>query len=54
MKDLSHSYFKSKKLAIDVINAPAITALNKSGIEVVDAKSIIEQARVIKSHEELK
>ena len=44
VKDLSNSYFKTKKLAIDVINGPAITALNKSGIEVVDAKSIIEQA----------
>jgi len=54
VKDLSNSYFKSKKLAIDVINGPAITALNKSGIEVVDAKSIVEQARVIKSPEELK
>lgn len=54
VKDLSYSYFKSKKLAIDVINGPAITALNKSGFEVVDAKSIIEQARVIKSPEELK
>jgi len=54
VKDLSNLYFKTKKLAIDVINGPAITALNKSGIEVVDAKSIVEQARVIKSPEELK
>jgi len=54
IKDLSNSYFKSKKLAIDVINGPAVTALNKDGIEVVDAKLIIEQARVIKSTEELK
>ncbi len=54
VNDLSNSYFKTKKLAIDVINGPAITALNKSGIEVVDAKSIVEQARVIKSPEELK
>ncbi len=54
VKDLSNSYFKTKKIAIDVINGPAITALNKSGIEVVDAKSIVEQARVIKSPEELK
>jgi len=54
VKDLSKSYFKTKKLAIDVINGPAITSLNKSGIEVVDAKSIIEQARVIKSPEELR
>jgi len=54
IKDLSNSYFKSKKLAIDVINAPAVTALNKSGIKVVDGKLILEQARVIKSPEELK
>jgi len=54
IKDLSNSYFKSKKIAIDVINAPAVTALNKAGIEVVDAKLIVEQARVIKSPEELK
>ena len=52
--DLSNSYFKSKKIAIDVINGPAVTALNKSGIEVVDAKLVLEQARVIKSPEELK
>ena len=54
VKDLTNSYCKSKKLAIDVINGPAVTALNKAGIEVVDAKLIIEQARVIKSPEELK
>ena len=54
VKDLTNSYCKSKKLAIDVINGPAVTALNKTGIEVVDAKLIIEQARVIKSPEELK
>ena len=53
IKDLSKNYFKSKKVAIDVINGPAVTALNKSGIEVVDAKLILEQARVIKSPEEL-
>jgi len=53
-KDLSKNYFKSKKIAIDVINGPAVTALNKEGIQVVDAKLILEQARVIKSHEELK
>ena len=52
--DLSNSYFKSKKIAIDVINGPAVTALNNNGIEVVDAKLILEQARVIKSPEELK
>ena len=54
VNDLSNSYFKSKKIAIDVINGPAVTALNKSGIEVLDAKLILEQARVIKSPEELK
>ena len=54
IKDLSSNYFKSKKVAIDVINGPAVTALNKAGIEVVDAKLILEQARVIKSPEELK
>jgi len=54
VKDLSNSYFKSKKLAVDVLNGPSVTALNKSGIEVVDAKLITEQARVIKSPEELK
>jgi len=53
IKDLSKSYFKSKKIAIDVINGPAISALNKEGIEVIDAKLILEQARVIKSSEEL-
>jgi len=52
--DLSNSYFKSKKIAIDVINGPAVSSLNKIGIEVVDAKLILEQARVIKSPEELK
>jgi len=54
IKDLTNSYCKSKKLAIDVINGPAVTALNKAEIKVVDAKLIIEQARVIKSPEELK
>jgi Xaa-Pro aminopeptidase len=54
VKDLSNLYFTSKKIAIDVLNGPAVTALNNSGIEVVDAKLILEQARVIKSTEELK
>jgi len=54
ISDLSNSYFKSKKIAIDVLNGPAVSALNKIGIEVVDAKLILEQARVIKSAEELK
>ena len=54
VNDLSNSYFKSKKIAIDVINGPAVSSLNNIGIEVVDAKLILEQARVIKSSEELK
>ena len=54
IKDLSNLHFKSKKIAIDVLNGPAVTALNKAGFEVVDAKLILEQARVIKSPEELK
>ena len=54
IRDLSKSYFTNKKIAIDVINGPAVTALNQTGIEVVDAKLILEQARVIKSSEELK
>jgi len=54
VKDLTNSHCKSKKLAIDVINGPAVTALNKADIEVVDVKLILEQARVIKSPEELK
>jgi len=54
IKDLSNSYFKSKKVAIDVINGPAVLALNNAGIDVVDAKLILEQARVIKSADELK
>tara|TARA_B100000945_G_scaffold27009_1_gene18812 strand:+ start:344 stop:1579 length:1236 start_codon:yes stop_codon:yes gene_type:complete len=52
--DLCNSYFKSKKIAIDVLNGPAVLGLNKIGIEVVDAKLVLEQARVIKSPEELK
>ena len=54
IKDLSNSYFKNKKIAIDVVNGPAVSALNKADIEVVDAKLVLEQARVIKSPEELK
>jgi len=54
VKDLSKSYFKSKKIAVDVLNGPAVSALNKAGIEVIDAKLILEQSRVIKSPEELK
>ena len=54
IEDLSKAYFKSKKVAIDVLNGPAVTALNQNGIKIVDAKQILEQARVIKSPEELK
>ena len=53
IKDLSKNYFKSKRVAIDVINGPAVSELSKEGIEVVDAKLILEQARVIKSPDEL-
>ena len=54
INDLSNSYFKSKKIAVDVINAPAVNELNKKGIKVLEAKKILEQARVIKSSEEIK
>ena len=37
IQDLTNSYCKSKKLAIDVINGPAVLALKVKGIEVVDA-----------------
>ena len=54
VNDLSNAYFKSKKIAIDVINGPAVNELNKKGIKVLEAKKILEQARVIKSSEEIK
>ena len=54
IRELSKNYFKSKRIAIDVINGPAVSELNKAGIEVIDAKLIMEQARVIKSAEEIK
>ncbi len=54
VNDLSNSYFQSKKIAIDVINGPAVNELNKKGIQVLEAKKILEQARVIKSSEEIK
>ena len=54
IKNLSNSFFKNRKIAIDVVNGPAVTALNNAGIEVVDAKLVLEQARVIKSPDELK
>ena len=53
IEDLSKSFFKDKKIAIDVLNGPAVTALNEIGIQVLDAKPIIEQARVIKSKDEI-
>ena len=46
VNDLSNTYFKSKKIAIDVINGPAVNELNKKGIKVLEAKKILEQARV--------
>ena len=54
VNDLSNTYFKNKKIAIDVINGPAVNELNKKGIKVLEAKKILEQARVIKSSEEIK
>ena len=45
---------KNKRLAIDVCNGPGVLALNKIGLKIIDAKEIVEQARVIKSSEELK
>ena len=54
IEDITNSYCKnSNRLAIDVINGPAVSALNKIGLKVVDAKSILEQARVIKSPDEI-
>ena len=35
---LSNKYFKTKKVAIDVLNGPAVSELNKQGIEVVDVR----------------
>ena len=43
IKDLSNSYFKNKKLAIDVVNGPAVSALNKAGIEI-DRKVLADLA----------
>ena len=54
VNDLSNTYFKNKKIAIDVINGPAVNELTKKGIKVLEAKKILEQARVIKSSEEIK
>jgi len=38
---------KNKRLAIDVCNGPGVLALNKIGLKIIDAKEIVEQARVI-------
>ena len=55
IKDITDTHCKNnKRLAIDVINGPAVEELNKIGLSIVDAKSVIEQARVIKSTDELK
>ena len=44
---------KNKRLAIDVSNGPGILALNEIGLEILDGKEILEQARKIKSKEEI-
>ncbi len=44
---------KNKRLAIDVGNGPGILALNKIGLEILEGKEILEQARKIKSKEEI-
>ena len=44
---------KNKRLAVDVSNAPGILALNKIGLEIIEGKEILEQARKIKSKEEI-
>jgi len=54
IKEITDTYCKNtKRLAIDAINGPAVEELNKIGLSVVDAKSVVEQARVIKSADEL-
>ena len=44
---------KNKRIAIDVSNAPAILALAKTDLKILEGKEILEQARVIKSKEEI-
>ena len=44
---------KNKRLAIDVSNGPGILALNKIGLKIIEGKEILEQARKIKSKEEI-
>jgi len=40
---------KNKRLAVDVCNGPGVLALNKIGLEIIEGKEILEQARKIKS-----
>ena len=44
---------KEKKLAIDVCNSEGIFTLNNLGINIIEGKKILEQARKIKSKQEL-
>ena len=44
---------KNKRLAVDVCNGPGVLALNKIGLEIIEGKEILEQARKIKSKEEI-
>ena len=44
---------KNKQLAVDVSNGPGILALNKIGLKIIEGKEILEQARKIKSKEEI-
>ena len=44
---------KNKRLVVDVCNGPGILALNKIGLEIIEGKEILEQARKIKSKEEI-
>jgi Xaa-Pro aminopeptidase len=54
VKNLMNLYCgKSKRLAIDVSNASGVLVLNKVGLEIIDGKEILEQARKIKSKEEI-
>ena len=47
VNDLSNSYFKSKKIAIDVINGPAVNELNKKGIQVLEAKKYLNRLELL-------
>ena len=44
---------KNKRLAVDVCNGLGVLALNKIGLEIIEGKEILEQARKIKSKEEI-